>query len=398
MFENLKKYIIIHERSAFMLKILSLKINGYKLLDDNFSLDFRNLSRVNEFDKTHEAIELEKGLHVFNTYSFVGGNASGKSTVLLLLIKIFYLLQTGRWTYNQEEFRNKEVKLSVEFYLEKEIYLYSCKFVKPSETINASSTPFAEIKDEKLIKYKFKKTKVEDLSDIFKYSLFDTSAIIKITKDKILFDYFYGNNFRNVDGTLASGTFFKALTIKNKKLLMSVVKLLDESIEKLDFISETEIHFKRSNLEEKIINSNELINILSSGTIRGIELYLRSIEALKLGKTILIDEIEDSFHKNLVNNIIALFSDSSVNTSSAQLIFSTHYVEILDRIDRRDNIFITNKVGGYIKATNLYSYNVRSEILKSKLFDNNVFNTGLNYETLMEVKRNIKDEIYLNND
>ena len=381
-----------------MLKILSLKINGYKLLDNNFSLDFKNLSRVNEFDKTHEAIELEKGLYVFNTYSFVGGNASGKSTVLLLLIKIFYLLQTGRWTYNQAEFRNEEVKLSVEFYLEEEIYLYSCKFVKPIENINDSSAPFAEIKDEKLIKYKFKKTKVVELSDIFKYSLFDTSAIIKITKDKILFDYFYGNNFANINGTLASGTFFKALTIKNKKLLMSVIILLDESIEKLDFISETEIHFKRSNLEEKIINSNELVNILSSGTIRGIELYLRSIEALKLGKTILIDEIEDSFHKNLVNNIIALFSDSSVNTSSAQLIFSTHYVEILDRIDRRDNIFITNKVDGYIKATNLYSYNVRSEILKSKLFDNNVFNTGLNYETLMEVKRNIKDEIYLNND
>lgn len=380
-----------------MLKILSLKINGYKLLDDNFSLDFKNLSRVNEFDKTHEAIELEKGLYVFNTYSFVGGNASGKSTVLLLLIKIFYLLQTGRWTYNQAEFRNEEVKLSVEFYLNEEIYLYSCKFAKPIENINDSSAPFTEIKDEKLIKYKFKKNKVEELSDIFKYSLFDTSAIIKITKDKILFDYFYGNNFANINGTLASGTFFKALTTKNKKLLMSVIKLLDESIEKLDFISETEIHFKRSNLEEKIINSNELINILSSGTIRGIELYLRSIEALKLGKTILIDEIEDSFHKNLVNDIIALFSDSSFNTSSAQLIFSTHYVEILDRIDRRDNIFITNKVGGYIKANNLYSYNVRSEILKSKLFDNNVFNTGLNYETLMEVKRNIKDEIYLNN-
>lgn len=205
--------------------------------------------------------------------------------------------------------------------------------------------------------------------------------------------HFYGNNFANINGTLASGTFFKAISIKNKKLLMSVVKLLDESIEKLDFIFETGIHFKRLNLEEKIINSNGLINILSSGTIRGIELYLRSIEALKLGKTIIIDEIEDRFHKNLANNIIAFFSDSSVNTSSAQLIFSTHYVEILDRIDRRDNIFITNKVDGYIKATNLYSYNVRSEILKSKLFDNNVFNTGLNYETLMEVKRNIKDEI-----
>ena len=150
--------------------------------------------------------------------------------------------------------------------------------------------------------------------------------------------HFYGNNFANINGTLAIGTFLKQLTIKNKKLLMSVVKLLDESIEKLDFISETEIHFKRLNLEEKIINSNELINFLSSGTIRGIELYLRSIEALKLGKTILIDEIEDRFHKNLANNIIALFSDSSVNTSSAQLIFSTHYVEILDRIDRRDNI------------------------------------------------------------
>ena len=52
----------------------------------------------------------------------------------------------------------------------------------------------------------------------------------------------------------------------------------------------------------------------------------------------------------------------------------------------------------YIDNSNLYiDYKPRTEILKSKQFNNNTFNTLLNYELLMNLKRMIKNEIS-NND
>lgn len=44
-----------------------------------------------------------------------------------------------------------------------------------------------------------------------------------------------------------------------------------------------------------------------------------------------------------------------INSKGAKLIFSTHYIEILDYLDRRDNIFITHKGTGIINIKNLYS-------------------------------------------
>lgn len=119
---------------------------------------------------------------------------------------------------------------------------------------------------------------------------------------------------------------------------------------------------------------------------------------IKSGGIILIDEIENCFHKNLVSNILFLITDKGINVNKTQILFSTHYVEILDIFDRRDNIFILKREKSCIKALNLYeNYSIRTDILKSKQFNNNTFGTLLNYERLMQVKRNIKHEIS-NND
>ena len=128
-------------------------------------------------------------------------------------------------------------------------------------------------------------------------------------------------------------------------------------------------------------------------------MFIRCINALKYGKTFIVDEIENCFQKNLVFNLLFLFNDSKINSKGAQLIFSTHYVEILDYLNRRDNIFITHKTNGRILANNLYSdYNVRTELLKSKQFDNNVFNTSVNYRQVLEVRRNLLSELHIDND
>ena len=392
-----------------MLKILKIKVSGYKLLKDNFDIDFTSKTRVYEEDLEKGAVEINNGLYEFNSYAFVGGNSSGKSTVLSLILKTTLFLQTGRWEYNPLEFKKDKIELEILFYLDGKVYSYYVVLGKNDNGISLANSVYSPIVSEKLYSAKYEKKKgkknidgfdniKKDISDTLK-SLSDTSSLVNITKDKVFVDYFMTNNIVTANEALVRNTFFQALTNCSKELLSSIIQLLDESIEYINYNNSDTVTFKRFNEEPIIMPKIELLAILSTGTFRGIELYIRAINSLKFGKVLIVDEIENSFQKNLVNNLLFLFNDSKINSKGAQLIFSTHYVEILDYLSRRDNIFITHKDDGKISVKNLYSdYNVRTELSKSKQFDNNVFNTLLNYDQLIKVRRNLLDEIHSNND
>ena len=72
------------------------------------------------------------------------------------------------------------------------------------------------------------------------------------------------------------------------------------------------------------------------------------------------------------------------------MIFTTHYCELLDLFNRTDNIYIT-KYDKKIRLENVYKdYNFRPELSKSKKFYSNAFNTDVNYESLMNFKKELK--------
>ena len=123
-----------------------------------------------------------------------------------------------------------------------------------------------------------------------------------------------------------------------------------------------------------------------------------TLQTIVLRYTQEFNEIENWFQKNVVFNLIFLFNDERINKNNAQLIFSTHYTEILDILNRQDSINITHKNNGRINIKNLKEYDIRVELSKSKQFDNNTFNTSINYQQLMEVRRNLINELYSNND
>lgn len=66
--------------------------------------------------------------------------------------------------------------------------------------------------------------------------------------------------------------------------------------------------------------------------------------ALKNGKTVVVDEIDNGLHPMLVKYIVDIFNDSSINKNGAQLIFNTHDTTLLD-LDmlRRDQIYFVEK-------------------------------------------------------
>lgn len=393
-----------------MLKILKIKVNGYKLLENNFEIDLTTQARVYNDDTFKEVLQIDDGLNTLKSIAIVGGNSSGKSTVLTLLLKTFIFLQTGRWEYIEREFKGSQIQLDIIFYLNQAIYKYSVDFNKPAPISLSNINKFCQIKNEKLIEMKYVKSKWKkclqtinndgiNRTQSLEASLDDTSAITKLTKNEIFVDDFYTNNYTTFNEVIVRNTFFTSLNSCSKELASSIIQLLDNSIEYIIYNNSDNVIFKRFNENEIIINSSELIMLLSAGTFRGVELYIRAINALKFGKIFIVDEIENCFQKNLVYNLLFLFNDESINRTGAQIIFSTHYVEILDYLKRRDSIFITHKENGKINIKNLYSdYDVRTELLKSKQFDNNVFNTSLNYNQLLKVRRNLINELYSNND
>lgn len=69
-----------------MFKLLKVVVTGYKLLKDDFVIDFLSKARVYDEDKEKEVLEIDDGLYAFRTPAVVGGNSSGKSTILSLIL------------------------------------------------------------------------------------------------------------------------------------------------------------------------------------------------------------------------------------------------------------------------------------------------------------------------
>lgn len=68
------------------------------------------------------------------------------------------------------------------------------------------------------------------------------------------------------------------------------------------------------------------------------------MEALEKGRTIVIDELDNSLHPSLTRYLVGLFNDPEVNRKRAQLIFNTHDISLLDlQLFRRDQIYFVEK-------------------------------------------------------
>lgn len=93
----------------------------------------------------------------------------------------------------------------------------------------------------------------------------------------------------------------------------------------------------------------------SSGTQRFFSRIGGWLQALENGSLLVVDEIERSMHPLLTRQLIEMVQDSSINTSGAQLLFTTHDALLLDlNLMRRDQIWFAEK-NDRSCATELYS-------------------------------------------
>ena len=91
----------------------------------------------------------------------------------------------------------------------------------------------------------------------------------------------------------------------------------------------------------------------SAGSQKLFNLAPLIIMTLSIGGVLVMDELDNSMHPFMAELIIKLFNDPRVNKGNAQLIFSTHNINLMtSELLRRDQIWFTEKQAG---ATRFYS-------------------------------------------
>lgn len=393
------------------MKIMKIKVTGLKLLKNKLEIDFYAKQRVSSEKNemlTNIFSNTNTNIYINNVISFVGINASGKTTTLKVISFVLEMLKNKPintinckdilldldekdeacfevyFVSNDKELVKLKTVVKVEEKTE-QIELES-KYVISNEKIWTKS--LTSVRSKKDL-FNFKGNLIERNSNE-EYLMDDVSIIISYNKK-------HGEKLFAID--LIDFTNYNGLATLSY-LPKSLVRFLDPTIEYINFKSldkndsKIEICLKFFEKEEIILNSKkELSKYLSSGTIKVINVFTMAFVAIGAGGYIIIDELENHFNKEIVSTLIKFFMDSEINKKGAVMIFSTHYVELLDIFDRNDNIFVVKNKNG-ILVENLSDLLKRNDVKKSEIFQSGYLDgTSPSYEAYIELKRVITEPL-----
>ncbi len=376
------------------MRILRIEADGIFLFNDKVVIDFNAEQRVypdnaamlfNPFGKTYTN----------NVLSFVGVNASGKTTSLKLVSFVMSLLNAEAINNIDARSvleRSEKVSLKTYFFdknrgiclLETTIgvtteegvadrytILYEKLFIRTAGSVTSKANLF-EFADENLFESR------DESQEQFMFLKDDVSIVIALGKS--------GN------------VFFRDLTVWTDFNILNsfgdfpaeLIQFLDPSIEYIKFNpkeSELIVKFFKDKDSITMRGIQNISHYLSAGTIKGLNVFMHAWIVLIKGGYFIIDEIENHFNKEIVATLIRFFMDKKVNRNGATLIYSTHYVELLDEIDRNDGIYVIRNNDG-VSIQKLHHVLKRNDIKKSDVFQSGMIKgTAPSYEASMKLKK-----------
>lgn len=216
--------------------------------------------------------------------------------------------------------------------------------------------------------------------EIAKNTLKNTSYLAKATQSnyapvKAPFDWFsHADVYKNRLGQIyiPSATALNE-SIERKNQFLNFLSIIDLSVK--DFVIEKKVKTKKD--DETIARKDVSYSIQtlhkfkdsdtgdekevyfnlrdeSDGTRTLFNIAVPVFEALDLGGTLFVDELEANLHPLAQEKLISLFMDPEQNRRGAQIVFSTHNTNLLNLgILRRDQIWFTEKKEN--QSTDIYS-------------------------------------------
>jgi len=368
------------------MKLLKIEFENIGIFEKGFTFDLTATDRVTE---SSQVAKIYKSIYSQNVVALTGPNASGK-TSLLKLLRLAFKIVIHNAGLDDISPINGVIKdgtiMKVDFYNESIFYrlistigiqdqLQDNKYYFKDEIVYSKVK--SEVRNKESVN-EFEKILLRrsDVTNSKNSFLKPQDSIVSIfTRNDVIYrDTISATNI-NIYHNRGND-------------IMPFVNLFDNSIEFIKSNNEEcEIKFKNKD-KKYTTNIFETENYLSSGTIKGSNLFFTIALVMKTGGYLIIDEIENHIQKKLVQILIGLFTDEEINRFGATLIFSTHYSEIIDVIDRKDNIYVLVRDQDFVSKVIKYSELVnRNDIKKSEiLLSNYIDGTSPSYELIKDVK------------
>lgn len=368
-----------------MMKILKTKIRGLSYFKNGeFEFDFFASKNVNFYEKERKNVShVINKLYKLNSIALLGINASGKTTSLKLVLAMLNIFIKNKSLSEDDipEIGNYfDDEVICENYIFNQEWIYKIESIISKDKSNS-----LYFKDEVLYRKKVKKTESKDkIFTNFEETISRKDIDVTYLKqtDSIFSGVLNKKNHQLVEDSVVDLT---NITDVNKiqyfanDMDISYVNFLDDSIESLIFEEDTKKFKIRFKYSKELIESNivDLNRFLSSGTIKGIMILLNIQFILNSGGYLIIDELENHLNKSIAVQLIKLFN-SNINKNSATLIFTTHYIEITDFIDRSDSIYVLKKnpLINIEKMSNIIGEKDRSDRKKSDLILSGSYGLG----------------------
>ena len=385
------------------MKLLKLEVTGLPLFKKKCEIDFLSLQRVSadNADKMSKVfVNSTNEFYQNNVLSFIGINASGKTTILKLITFVCRML-------NNEPINSIEASEILDDLAENQYVTFKTYFsARNKETfpftdgiaINLLETTIAKTKEKLIISNETLKSKsITGINS--KKNVFDFNGV-EINSSRQFNEFLLDDvsimvafNKRN-DEQIAISDMLKFTNINQLSLSedcpLELIAFFDPSVEYLKVNKnnkDTDIYLKFKDKPEIVLNQfSDLNRYLSSGTIKGINIFLNAIKTFEIGGYLIIDELENHFNQEIVSTLIRFYMDKKVNPKGAILVFSTHYSELLDEFERNDNIYIVRNRNG-ISAENLSNILKRNDIKKSEAYQSGYLEgTVPMYDAYIELK------------
>lgn len=384
-----------------MLKVLKIKFSGIPMFSDNTEIDFTASDLVFE----GSLVPIYNTIYRQNIVGIIGVNAVGKTSLLRVIGFVLEILINNR---NLNDLHVNPL-LFVNGAEIETVFFNNNKFYQLTSTIGITNN-----EGESELFYKNEILKIKSKSSVkSRKNVFDFSGSnVEIIKRKDRTNIFLkdGDSIAIIGTVDNTSSVKNLLHITNKNFFMTtgetpsdVVGLFDDNIEylkvnkkilsKKDFNSDDnvgcELKFKNSDDSIELSDAFILEELISSGTIKGNNLIINALKVLKSGGYLIVDELESHLNKRLVKVIMDLFMDSEFNSKGATLIFTTHYAEVLDFMDRKDNIFIITRKRGELSKIVKYSDEInRNELKKSEvILSNRIEGSAPRYEDIIRFKK-----------